>query len=197
MLRWFMILTMAWAVPAVALAATPTDTPTDTPTFTATPTITETYTITSTFTITPTYTITPTFTSTFTITPTPTITLTVTHSPTITPTFTISPTSTVTPTATEAFNLRVSVNHNSFNPMEGQTLEVQNLTTLHGEVTVRVYSQSGTLVRELAKEQTLVRGMVPIWDGRNDRGEVVASGVYVVVVSGNKLHKRFRVAVIK
>lgn len=169
MLRWLAALGTILALTVPAFAATPTDTPTETPTFTATRTAS------------PTFTVTPT----------------ITVSPTISPTFTISPTATVTPTATEVFNLRVSLNHNSFNPLAGQTLEIQNLTTLHGETTIRIYSQSGILVRELAKDQPVTRGVVPAWDGRNDSGEVVASGVYIVIVNARKFHKRFRVAVIK
>lgn len=175
MLRLFAALGTILALTVPAFAATPTDTPTDTPTMTAS----------------------PTFTATRTASPTFTMTPTITVSPTISPTFTISPTATVTPTATEVFNLRVSLNHNSFNPLAGQTLEIQNLTTLHGETTIRVYSQSGILVRELAKDQPVTRGVVPAWDGRNDSGEVVASGVYIVIVNARKFHKRFRVAVIK
>lgn len=175
--RLWLLLGMALALTASAYAATPTDTPT----------LTET----------PTFTISPTSSHTPTISPTPSVTPTSTITPTITPTPTISPTITVSPTATEAFNLRVTVNHNSFNPLEGQTLEIQNLTTLHGETTIRIYSQSGTLIRELTKDQAVTRGVIPTWDGRNDEGEIVASGVYVVIVNGQKLNKRFRVAVIK
>jgi len=126
---------------------------------------------------------------------TPTSTFTCT--PTVTPTPTISPTLTITPTATEVVNVRVSVNHNYFNPQAGQTLEIQNLNSLHGNVTIRIFNQNGILIRELMKDEALVRGTIPVWDGRNSAGEVVASGVYVIMVNGNKLHKRFRVAVIK
>jgi hypothetical protein len=185
MLRLLVLLGTVLALTASAFAATPTDTPTVTPTFTVTRSFT------ATRTASPTFTATRTDSPTFTITPTNTV------SPTISPTFTISPTPTVTPTATEAFDLLVTVNHNSFNPLEGQTLEIQNLTTLHGNATIRIFSQSGTLVRELIRDQPVVRGVIPAWDGRNDNGEVVASGVYVVVVNANQLHKRFRVAIIK
>ncbi|MCK5243541.1 hypothetical protein KAR34_13920 [bacterium] len=132
-----------------------------------------------------------------------TATFTPINSPTTTPTPTVSPTETVyltftqTSTATEVVNALVAVNHNYFNPKTGQTLEIRNLNTQHGDMTIRVYNQDGYLIKVLLHKQSLTRDTVVSWDGRNSSGQVVASGVYVIVVNGSKLNKRFRVAVIK
>lgn len=90
----------------------------------------------------------------------------------------------------------VHVNHNRFNPLVGETVEVRGLTALHQKVNIRVFSQTGVLIKELLKDQE-PGGQVPAWDGRNAGNEVVGNGVYVIVVTGYKLEKRFRVAVIK
>jgi flagellar hook assembly protein FlgD len=46
---------------------------------------------------------------------------------------------------------------------------------------VRFFTPSGTLVRHIQSVE--IAGSSAIWDGRNDRGVKVASGVYVYVVT--------------
>lgn len=65
-----------------------------------------------------------------------------------------------------------------------------------GPIGIRVFAVTGVLVRKLA-DNWEAGGPVPAWDGRNDRGETVASGVYLVVITGDRLYKRLRVAVMK
>jgi flagellar hook assembly protein FlgD len=127
-------------------------------------------------------------TSTVTSTVTATVTPTPTASPAITSSYTVTP--------TEVIISRVKINHNRFNPMLAERVEIQYLTARHGKVSIRVFNPSGTLVRKILEDQEPGAG-IPVWDGRNTQGEVVASGVYFIIVTGNKLHKRFRVAVIK
>ncbi|MCK5219016.1 hypothetical protein KAR10_05805 [bacterium] len=127
---------------------------------------------------------------------TPTETPTVTA--TVTPTLTASPeiTSSYTVTPVEVIISRVKINHNRFNPMLAEKVEIQYLTARYGKVSIRVFNPSGTLIKEILEAQE-PGAVAPAWDGRNAQGEVVASGVYFIIVTGNKLHKRFRVAVIK
>ena len=51
------------------------------------------------------------------------------------------------------------------------------------EVSVRVYDQLGRLVRTLVQGYRAPGTQVAIWDGRNDAGQQVASGVYVYTVT--------------
>lgn len=127
-------------------------------------------------------------TPTDTVSPTPTISATSTVSPTVTPT----PTITVTPIVIAVVHL----DHNRFNPLTGERVRVQGLRPDHGDLTIRVFDLSGTLVRRVL-DGAAPAPEAPAWDGRNDSGQVVASGVYLIVVTGNKLHKRFRIAVLK
>ena len=53
-----------------------------------------------------------------------------------------------------------------------------------GEVTITIYDTNGTLVRRLALGNQATgyyaeRGKAAYWDGRNERGEAVASGIYI------------------
>ena len=91
-----------------------------------------------------------------------------------------------TPTAVEAEPLvgaprfRLDRNRpNPFNPRTGIAFQIP--TT--GRVTLRVYSIRGTLVRTLV-DQALPGGPYRVeWDGRDDRGAALASGVYVYELS--------------
>jgi hypothetical protein len=170
-----------------------TDSPTITPSATDSPTITPSATDSPTQTVTPV--VTSTATPTATLTPDPLLTCSATI--TVSPTATIYLTFTQTSTATEVLNALVAVNHNYFNPMTGQTLDIRNLNTRHAEITIRVYTQRGHLIKELLHNRSVSRDTIISWDGRNNSGQVVASGVYVIMVKGKKLNKRFRVAVIK
>jgi hypothetical protein len=89
-------------------------------------------------------------------------------------------------------------------PTEGTTLAWK--LDDHATVLVRIFTQSGGLVRE----ETFSRGQPGgalglnewVWDGRNGRGDVVASGGYVALVEaqgiGQTLHvMRRRIAVVR
>ncbi|RKY00259.1 hypothetical protein DRP77_11770, partial [Candidatus Poribacteria bacterium] len=62
-----------------------------------------------------------------------------------------------------------------------------------GEVVIRIYDIRGSLIRELKLGRLepglyLSRGRAAHWDGRNDRGERVASGIYFyqLIVNGER-----------
>jgi fibronectin type 3 domain-containing protein len=63
-----------------------------------------------------------------------------------------------------------------------------------GEMTVRVYSLSGALVRTL----TAAGGVSRVeWDAATEDGVEVPSGIYILHVKGPSLDRRFRVAVVR
>jgi len=76
------------------------------------------------------------------------------------------------------------------NPFTGSTSIRFEIPDPGGRVSVRVYSVSGRLVRELGN------GVLPggtheaVWDGKDDGGERVASGVYFYRIEGPGLQER-------
>jgi hypothetical protein len=76
---------------------------------------------------------------------------------------------------------------NPFNP--STTISYTTAQTAH--VSLRVYSTSGTLIKTLY-QGTRTRGTYEaVWDGRNERGERVASGVYFYrLLAGKVTHTR-------
>jgi len=63
-------------------------------------------------------------------------------------------------------------------------------------VTIRIYSINGELVKTLAEDKTEKEDWIP-WDGRNDKGEIVGSGVYLVNLKIGKSSKTVKVVVLK
>ncbi|MCD4814761.1 hypothetical protein K8S19_13855 [bacterium] len=190
------------ATPSITLTGTPTMTNTITPTVTptATVTLTATESMTVTVTLTGTSTLTETITLTLTLTSTPTPSMTVTQTGTVTMTMTVTPavsatptlvplaaTVTVTPTMTPTLQVtggEIWVYPNPFNPAKavGGQLKFENLPI---DSKIRIFTVSGELVRNLIANQD--RGT---WDGRNQAGAEVVSGVYLYVVDFFDREKR-------
>lgn len=66
-----------------------------------------------------------------------------------------------------------------------------------GEVSLRIYSAAGRLVRTLIDESLPPGHHSAVWDRRDDRGEEVASGIYLYRVEGPGLEARGKVVVLK
>jgi Zn-dependent metalloprotease len=87
--------------------------------------------------------------------------------------------------------------NNIFNPMTGGKATVRYATDGPGRLTVKLYTVTGELV------STLYDGPVSggkgslDWSGRNMRGSVVASGVYVVRAVGPGLNKTQKIVIVK
>ncbi|MFB0563302.1 MAG: T9SS type A sorting domain-containing protein [Candidatus Lokiarchaeia archaeon] len=95
--------------------------------------------------------------------------------------------------------LRIEWN-NPFNPEASDPLD--DHTEIHYEVkgegaTIRIYSINGELVRsDLVEDKTKTVDTIE-WDGRNDKGKVVGSGVYLVNLKIGKSSKTVKVVILK
>lgn len=100
--------------------------------------------------------------------------------------------------ASDGIVLRIEWN-NPFNPEASDPLdrytEIYYKVTEQG-VTIRVYSINGELVRTLAENKTETEDTI-VWDGKNDKGRVVGSGVYLVNLKIGKFSKTVKVIVLK
>ena len=94
--------------------------------------------------------------------------------------------------------LRIKWN-NPFNP---EALDPDDrYTRIYYEVkeegaTIRIYSINGELVRTLEEDSTKKKDTVR-WYGKNDKGRVVGSGVYLVNLKIGKSSKTVKVVVLK
>ena len=61
---------------------------------------------------------------------------------------------------------------------------------------IRIYSINGELVRTLAEDKAEIEATI-VWDGKNDKGKIVGSGVYLVNLKIGKSSKTIKVVVLK
>lgn len=85
---------------------------------------------------------------------------------------------------------------NLIDPTAGETVSM-TASVLDGPVFVGVYTLNGRLVRELLNEFKTIGDYPVSWDGRNEDGEIVASGIYLVRVESTGFKKIEKVAVVK
>jgi len=100
--------------------------------------------------------------------------------------------------ASDGIVLRIEWN-NPFNPEasdpDDRYTRVYYNVTEEG-ATIRIYSINGELVRTLAENKTEMEDTI-VWDGKNDKGRVVGSGVYLVNLKIGKSSKTIKVVVLK
>jgi len=93
---------------------------------------------------------------------------------------------------------QVFVNTNIFKPNQGGTLAIGFKALADDSITMKVFNISGERVRMLV-DMDVANGTLysQNWDGRNDSGELVASGVYIVSVYGRHTRTLKKVVVMK
>jgi hypothetical protein len=160
---------------------TETGTPTSSPTSNATPTMTSTPTVTTTSSLTPTYTVTATWTQTFT----PVFT----ETPTVTP----SPTFSLTPSLSDLFWISKNRHKSGETPVE---IRVGPLA--FGAYSLKVYNSAGELVKDL-RDGRGTEGLYDsaTWDGRNEKGARVASGVYLIAYTNSNRVRYAKLVVLR
>ena len=77
---------------------------------------------------------------------------------------------------------------NPFWPLRGESLRLNVHLQASGPLSVKAFNLAGVLVRDVWDGEGLPGGTLVQWDGRNGQGDCVATGMYVLVVSGPGLH---------
>ncbi len=99
--------------------------------------------------------------------------------------------------ADDGIVLRIGWN-NPFNPEasgKDQYTEIDYEVKEEG-ATIRIYSINGELVKTLEEDSTKKKDTIK-WYGKNDKGEVVGNGVYLVNLKIDKSSKTVKVVVLK
>lgn len=95
---------------------------------------------------------------------------------------------------------RISNYPNPFNPMKRSTT-IAYILNENMDVKIYIYNLSGELMRKFEKssgENGSKQGPNAIvWDGKNDCGETLASGIYFIRLSGESFTKIVKAAIIK
>ncbi|OVE76101.1 hypothetical protein BVX98_06375 [bacterium F11] len=86
---------------------------------------------------------------------------------------------------------------NLFRPLKGESLSISVTIFQEGQTILRIYTFNGRLVKTISNQTRSSGTFAETWDGTNDKGEVVASGTYLLYMEGPKLDKTKKVVVIK
>jgi len=82
---------------------------------------------------------------------------------------------------------------NPFNPQTTITFSVKE----RGLVSLKIYNVAGQLVRTLAREELAAGAHTKVWDGRDDAGQRVSSGVYYYKLVANNFSQTKKMVVLK
>jgi hypothetical protein len=82
---------------------------------------------------------------------------------------------------------------NPFNPQTTIAFSIKE----RGNVSLKVYNVAGELVRTLANESMTAGDHTKVWDGRNDAGQPVSSGVYFYKLVSNSFQQTKKMVLLK
>lgn len=90
----------------------------------------------------------------------------------------------------------VDLADNLFDPSRGESMSV-DYSVIPGHVLVKVYSVRGLPVKTLVDEDQAAGTYTVSWNGRDDAGEIVASGVYLIRIEAYELKSLLKAVVVK
>ena len=90
----------------------------------------------------------------------------------------------------------IELEQNFPNPFNNNTrIQYQIGAPVH--VQLLIYDSRGSLVKTLVNEKQTIGKFEVNWDGRNDNGEGIASGIYFVQIKTGKFQDTLKIAYIK
>ncbi len=95
-------------------------------------------------------------------------------------------------------NKPVIISRNKIKPRHlGDSCTIRYQTAKSGQIEVKIYNKLGELIRTLAEGPAEAGKYEVSWDGRNTRGEIVASDLYFLVVQTSEYIYRDKIIVLK
>jgi len=91
----------------------------------------------------------------------------------------------------------VSAFNNLFNPARSEQVQMSYTMATQDHVLIQVYDRDGADIRRLFDQDQAPGSYTVSWDGRNNEGSTVASGMYVVYLQLGGHHETRKVIVVK
>ena len=80
----------------------------------------------------------------------------------------------------------------------GQSTTIQYYFKQDGKVTIRIFTMQGRLIKTLLDDFRTANVYTDVnWDGKNEDGETVASGIYLVHIEAPKFSYSQKIAVVR
>jgi hypothetical protein len=91
----------------------------------------------------------------------------------------------------------VSLFRNIINPEKGERTRMIFTRYSGYKITIKIYNKRGALIKDLYEAENVLPGRQEVsWDGKNDKGEKVVSGIYFILIDGGSYKATEKVAVI-
>ena len=91
----------------------------------------------------------------------------------------------------------VSIFDNVVNPHKGQSATIAAHLKKSGMLTIQIMTLDGNVIRTLERSHKDAGDHFVNWDGRNNGGNPVASGMYFVRIAGPEIDEVRKILVIK
>jgi len=92
---------------------------------------------------------------------------------------------------------RIGVYNNVFNPLEGEKTIIKIDTTEQTHIKINLYDTRGKKIKEIADEERGAGICRYYWDGKDESGNVVGSGLYLVHIEIGDYKKTKKIVVVK
>jgi hypothetical protein len=88
---------------------------------------------------------------------------------------------------------------NKFNPVKGEACTLEWCLARNSNISITLYTLDGRKVRGLVRNQPFSGGgpYTLAWDGKNDQGSTVASGIYLALIEAGDFKKWAKIGVVK
>ncbi len=91
----------------------------------------------------------------------------------------------------------VTVYHGVFNPAAGEKVGIAYTLSEAGQVRISIYDSLGREIKGVISEYKSIGSYLDWWNGKNDSGEIVASGVYLIYLEAPEIKVMKKVVVVK
>lgn len=100
--------------------------------------------------------------------------------------------------AVEVATSKMILYNNLFDPAKGEKVYIRYDLTNEVDVNITVYNIIGQKIKELLSTRKSAGSYTDLtWDGKNEDGEIVASGVYIVYIIAGEFKDKKKVVVVK
>jgi flagellar hook assembly protein FlgD len=91
----------------------------------------------------------------------------------------------------------VVIKQNVIRPSENKPLGIAVHLAAAQHVSIRIYTQSGKLVKVVEDKVADAGTFETVWNGANENGKVVRSGVYLVEITTDHFSEKRKVVVVR
>jgi|GEM_PF-4334087 hypothetical protein len=83
------------------------------------------------------------------------------------------------------------------NPLKGESVAIRYYVAQETGVAIRVYDRKGRLIKNIFNGDKTAGNYTEIWDGKDDNGAAVNSGIYIIYFRDSNTEKKTAVGVVK